>query len=174
MSKGLTQMKKLQQQIIDAYLQLLHNHSPDEISVKQIVAQAHISRSAFYTHFQDKQAVHNMLQLDITEQFFQFYHSSIHGHLTTLAICQHILKYRHYYKWAFQQPAQIQALSTKLESYLTPVYDDADYAIFAGYGTIGYLKKWVEGDFEMSPQEAAEKLVKIGYTNWAQNIKTTT
>ena len=174
MSKELSHLKNVREQLITAYLQLLQFYSPQQISVKQIVHEAAISRSAFYTQFDDKLHLHATLQQYVREQFLKFYHgepTAKHGEYTTYFLCQHILKYRFYYKWAFQQSEEIQYLSSELEIYLARVYEDIDYAIFASYGTVGYLKKWVEDGFVISPSEAAEKLMKIGFTNWSENIK---
>lgn len=60
----------------------------------------------------------------------------------------------------------MQKLSNKLATHLLKVYGDQDYAIFASYGTIGYLSFWVKDEFLISPTEVAEKLLKIGFTNW--------
>jgi AcrR family transcriptional regulator len=174
MSKELSQLPNAREQIITAYLKLLEDYSPQQISVKQIVAEAAVSRSTFYLHFEQKEQIQLTLQTYVREQFLLFYHGTPtkkHGEYTTYFLCQHILKYRNYYKWAFQQPDEIHYLSSELEIYLARVYEDDDYAIFASYGTVGYLKKWVEEGFVISPFEAAEKLMKIGFTNWADSVK---
>lgn len=64
----------------------------------------------------------------------------------------------------------IHQLSDQLAAHMHQVYKDPDYAIFASYGTIGYLSAWVNSDFQKSPSEAAEKLMKIGFTNWTENL----
>lgn len=166
-------MSTLNKQLITAYLLLLKEYSPQQISVKQIVSEAQISRSTFYLHFEDKEHLHTTLQSYVHEQFLLFYHGNPATNsveTTTYFLCQHVLKYRNYYKWALQQPEEIHYLSSGLEVYLSQIYKDVDYAIFASYGTVGYLKKWVEEGFVISPYEAAEKLMKIGLTNWAQCV----
>ena len=89
---------------------------------------------------------------------------------TTLNLCQHIIKYRSYYQHALQNTLDFHHLAIELSNYLMYVYNDLDYAIFASFGTIGFLKNWVEHDFLISPSEAAEKLMKIGFTNWASKV----
>ena len=167
-------MSKLKNEFITAYLQLLYNHSPNEITVKQIVEKANASRSTFYTYYESKEQLISHIKELIHHQFIMFYlatEESKSGHVTTLSLCQHILKYRAYYYYAFQDANEIQRMSNELAELLSIVYNDKDYAIFASYGTIGYLKNWVEEGFIISPTEASEKLLKIGFTDWGRDIR---
>lgn len=174
MSKELSQLSNLKNSFISAYLQLLQQNSPKEITVKQIVKQANASRSTFYTYFESKEQLQAQVKQLIQHQFMMNYsegEKSLNGSKTTLAICHHILKYRAFYHYVFQDANEIQFLSEELTKRLIEVYNDKDYAIFASYGTIGYLKNWVEEGFVISPTEAAEKLLKIGFTDWAFGIR---
>lgn len=168
-------MSKLKNEFIAAYLQLLHYYSPNEVTVKQIVEKANASRSTFYTYYESKEQLHLHMKDLLHQQFMTFYlagEETKSGHdTTTLSLCRHILNYRAYYSYAFQDANEIQLLSNKLAELLNIVYNDKDYAIFASYGTIGYLKNWVEEGFLISPIEASEKLLKIGFTNWARDIR---
>lgn len=167
-------MSKLKNEFIAAYLQLLHDYSPKQITVKQIVERANASRSTFYTYYESKEQLYLHIKEQIHHQFITFYLASEETrsrHATTLSLCQHILNYRAYYSYAFQEANEIQLMSNKLAELLNIVYKDKDYAIFASYGTIGYLKSWVEEGFLISPMEASEKLLKIGYTDWARDIR---
>lgn len=169
MSKELSHLKTLKHIFRDAYLQLLHKYSPAEVSVKQIVAVANTSRSSFYTHFDNREQLHAYVKEQIQQEFFQHY-TSRSSNQTTFMLCQHIIKYRSYYKHAFQDTIEFQKMANELSQYLTRVYEDEDYAIFASFGTIGYLKHWVQEGFVISPSEAAEKLLKIGFTNWSSRV----
>ena len=155
-------------------MQLLQQNTPKEITVKQIVKQADASRSSFYTYFESKEQLQEQVKQLVQHQFMTFYskgEQSMDGNKTTLALCQHILKYRAFYHYVFQDANEIQSMSDKLANRLIEVYNDKDYAIFASYGTIGYLKNWVEEGFVISPAEAAEKLLKIGFTDWTYDIR---
>lgn len=173
MSGELSQLKTLKNTFCNAYLQLLHQYCPNQISVKQIVSIANTSRSSFYTHFDNREQLHLYVKQQVQKEFFMHYekNQSIElGTTTTYTLCQHIIKYRSYYQHAFQDTLEFQHMATELSNYLMGVYKDIDYAIFASFGTIGYLKHWVEQDFIISPSEAAEKLMKIGFTNWSSKV----
>ena len=173
MSEELSHLKTLKETFQEAYLQLLHLYSPHQISVKQIVLAANTSRSSFYTHFDNREQLNLYVKEQIQQEFFMHYETNRANELgsnSTFTLCQHIIKYRSYYKHAFQDTIEFQHMATKLSNYLMRVYDDVDYAIFASFGTIGYLKHWVEQDFIISPSEAAEKLMKIGFTNWSSKV----
>ena len=166
-------MKTLKDTFQKAYLQLLHQHPPNQISVKQIVLAANTSRSSFYTHFDNREQLHLYVKQQIQKEFLMHYEindSKELSNTTTLTLCQHIIKYRSYYHYALQDTLEFHHLAIELSNYLMHVYNDIDYAIFASFGTIGFLKHWVEHDFLISPSEAAEKLMKIGFTNWSSKV----
>lgn len=157
------------QYIIEAFLQLLARKSFREISVIDIVKKAGISRSTFYLHFTDKFDLLEKIRKDLNAKFIEFYQKEGQSEEKpmTEALCLHILKYRSFYEMEFSSPENIQQLSNQLALQLTKIYDDQDYAIFASYGTIGYLSFWTKSGFAMSPQQVSEKLFKIGFTNWS-------
>ena len=104
--------------------------------------------------------------------FYEKENDEIHKEATTFKLCQHILKYRAYYQFVFHDANEIQSMSIALSERLNKVFNDKDYAIFASYGTIGYLKNWVEEGFVISPTETSEKLLKIGFTDWTRDLRT--
>lgn len=163
-------MKTAKQQIIDAFLQLLSEHTFEELYVKDIVHQANISRSTFYLHFTDKHQLMEAVKSRLNDRLLSYYSGQATSHDVTANICRHIFAHRSFYKREFADALAIHQLSEQLTVQLFQTFRDQDYAIFASYGTIGYLSSWVNGDFAVSPAEASEKLLKIGYTNWAENI----
>lgn len=159
------------QYIISAILELLGARRFEFISVKDIVKKAGISRSTFYLHFQDKFDLMDTVRNNITTTFLSFYAQKENASLavedTTYKICQHIYQYRNFYQYEFDNPSYVQELSNTLGQRLAQVYDDKSYAIFASFGTIGYLTYWVKEGFQIPPEEAAAELVKIGVTDWS-------
>lgn len=175
MSKGVSQLKTAKETIIDTFLQLLNEKNFQELSVKEIVQRASNSRSTFYLHFSDKYALMDNVRWTLNEQFLSFYKQNSdvrEKSITPFNICEHIFKYRSFYKVEFDDANAIRNLSNQLTTHLLNVFGDQDYAIFASYGTIGYLSFWVRNGFIISPGEAAEKLLKIGFTDWTTNLKT--
>jgi len=158
------------QYIIEAYLQLLARKTLDEISVTEIVKRAGISRSTFYLHFEDKFDLMDEVRRQLNSKFIAFYkidRSHRNSRTTVEEMCLHIYTYRTFYEIEFSNPESVQRLSNELALQLMRTFEDQDYAIFASYGTLGYLSSWAKNGFIMTPQEAAEKLLKIGFTDWS-------
>ena len=173
MSRGVSQLKIGKETIIEAFLQLLHDKSFEELSVKEIIQKAGFSRSTFYLHFADKYELMEEVRRTLNGRFLSFYEMNFNswGKPMTLHLCEHIFEFRSFYELEFADTSAIRKLSNKLAAHLLHVFNDEDYAIFASYGTIGYLTFWVKNSFVMSPAEAAEKLLKIGFTNWTKSYE---
>ncbi|MHA6251730.1 TetR/AcrR family transcriptional regulator [Oceanobacillus sp. CAU 1775] len=159
--------------ILQALLELLHEQNFEEITVKQIVKKAGISRSTFYLHFEDKYQLMDNLRKDITAIFLANYDmkniiDKPPIQKITLQICQHTYEYRDFYKQELNSPAYSKLLSELLKEKFIENFKDKGYATFASYGTIGYLANWVQDDFKMTPEEAAEELARIGMTDWSR------
>lgn len=165
-------MKTAKETIIEEFLKLLNEKSFEELTVKEIVQKARISRSTFYLHFADKYALMEEVRRELNDRFLSFYQ---HGQSnwekpTPRRLCEHIIKYRSFYEVEFEDSYATRKLSNNLTVHLMQAFGDPDYAIFASYGTIGYLSFWVKDGFTISPGEAAEKLLKIGLTNWSEKL----
>jgi AcrR family transcriptional regulator len=174
MSSEVSQLETAKESIINAFLKLLYEKSFEAMSVKEIVQKAGVSRSTFYLHFADKFELIDDVRRMLNGRFLSFYEMENQqwGQPITLHLCDHIFKYRSFYQVEFADANAIQKLSNKLAAHLLRAFRDNDYAIFASYGTIGYLSLWIKDDFVMSPAQAAEKLLKIGLTNWTKELDT--
>ena len=172
MSRGVSQLKIANEIIFEVFLELLHEKSFKDLSVKEIVHKAGVSRSTFYLHFADKYELMEEVRRTLNDRLLSFYQeeSSQREKPITFYLCEHIFKYRSFYKVEFADAIAIQKLSDKLAGHLLQAFGDQDYSIFASYGTIGYLSFWVKNEFVMSPAEAAEILLKIGFTNWSKGL----
>lgn len=157
-----------------ALLELLGRKNIEEITVKEIVNKAGISRSTFYLHFLDKYDLIEKVREALTTSFLSFYQENPTDTSSktiadiTRGICNHVFHYRNFYKHELKHAEYIQQLSSALSEMLMSAYRDKSYAIFASYGTIGYLKYWVENDFPISTEEAAKELMNIGITDWSK------
>lgn len=174
MSRGVSQLRTAKEAICEAFLELLSERSFQDLSVKEIVQRAQISRSTFYLHFTDKFELMEYVRKTLNDLFLSFYKQDSllkDTPSTPYLLCRHILKYRSFYVIEFSNADEIRKLSDQLAAHLLSAFGDQDYAIFASYGTIGYLSFWVRNDFVISPGEAAEKLLKIGFTDWTYNLK---
>ncbi|UFT99960.1 TetR/AcrR family transcriptional regulator [Radiobacillus kanasensis] len=165
-------MSNAKETIIEAFLQLLYEKKFEDLTVKQIIQKAGFSRSTFYLHFADKYELMEDVRWSLNGQFLSFYETSFYqwGKPVTHYLCEHIFTYRSFYEVEFTDAKAARQLSNKLATRLMEAFHDQDYAIFASFGTIGYLSFWVKSGFEMSPAEAADKLLKIGLTDWTKGL----
>ncbi|MFS0750963.1 TetR/AcrR family transcriptional regulator [Oceanobacillus sp. 1P07AA] len=165
--------------IINAFLDLLNDTRFVKLTVKQIVDKTGISRSTFYLHFYDKYDLLEQVTEDITTKFLSHYQSNSQNQVkkiefdlilnSTLNICLHILEFKSFYEEQFNNPKFIHLLSESLYNRLLNIYSYEGYAIFASYGTVGYLSKWVYEGCHRSPKQVAIELANIGTTNWARH-----
>lgn len=155
--------------IIKGMLDVLTIYSPKDMNVTLLSQHIPISRTTLYRMFASKEKILQFLDETILKEFIAVYDFDKkhlgHQHFTQ-NLCMHILKYRNYYKWQLQNSKFIELLSLKLKEVLFKVYQNHDYAIFASYGTIGYIVDWVRSGFTKSPLEAADGLIMIGQHNW--------
>lgn len=167
-------MEATKETIQVAFLKLLSTNNFKELTVKEIAHAANISRSTFYLYFVDKYELMDDVRRLLNDRFLSFYpgRQPHWEQPMILYSCQHIVKYRSFYNVEFNDANAIRNLSDRLTTQLMLIFDDQDYAIFASYGTIGYLSRWLKDYFVISPYEAAEKLLKIGLTNWSKEIET--
>lgn len=172
MSRGVSQMDTTKETIIEAFLTVLSEKDFEKLSVTEIIQKAGYSRSTFYLYYADKYDLLDETRKIINNKLLSFYSSeSKWAKNVTYHLCFHILNYRSFYKMEFSDATAILHLSNQLASHLFDVFNDWDYAIFASYGTIGYLHKWLKDGFIISPNEASEKLLKIGLTNWRAELE---
>lgn len=165
--QGVTQLNELKKTFIEALITLLEHEPLEAITVKEIVGASKKSRATFYNTFANKEALVRQMRQHIYTQFLAYYYERGND-VPTVAICRHILTYRHFYKDTFSDTEQVHELSEMLIPIMKKAYDDDGYAIFASYGTVGFLMNWVQQGFLMSPTEAAEKLFYIAATDWSK------
>lgn len=169
MSREVTQLHQSKKRIIEALQSLLHDMTFQEVSVKEIVLQANVSRSTFYLHFPDKITLMNELKRSVYDEFIACYSSEEQKAIRVpYKLCLHIVEKRSIYQMIFNDANEMKHLADLLTAHFMPIFKDEDYAIFVSYGTIGYLQQWVQNNFMISPGEAAEKLMKIGYSIWTE------
>ncbi|MBQ0140045.1 MAG: TetR/AcrR family transcriptional regulator [Kurthia sp.] len=168
-------MPTSKERMMEAILQLLHSKPLQTMPVKEIAQQAGVSRATFYIHFPDKQTLMMEVRHQVYEEFLACYRGTNAQHALDIPfrICRHIMRYRSLYQMVFADAHEMKQLAELLTTYFQKIFQDEDYAIFVSYGTMGYLSHWVKGGFLVSPVEAAEKLMKIGYTDWNQAIQKT-
>ena len=163
----MTSAKKI---IIEAFLHMLSEQDSEELSVKEIAGKAGVSRSTFYLHFTDKYELMEEVRHQLNGRLLHIYAEASAPEAINLKICRHIFTYRSFYRQEFSDANRIHQLSGRLANQLAHAFGDEDLAVFAGWGTIGYLVAWVKGGFLIGPQQAADKLMKIISADWTASL----
>ncbi|WP_271853321.1 TetR/AcrR family transcriptional regulator [Planococcus maritimus] len=166
-------MRTAKQTITETFIHLLTEQTFEDLSVKDIVSYAGISRSTFYLHFTDKYELMDAVRSQVNGRLLQIYNEPSAAETINLKICQHVFRYRSFYRQEFSDAGRIHELTRRFADELEHVFGDEDLAVFAGWGTIGYLVSWVKGGFAMAPREASDKLMKILFADWTANLADT-
>lgn len=163
--------------IIDAFIHLTKTYQIKDISVKKIVEQSAINRRTFYDYFYSKEqlieqiddnllsAFHNLFQNDALETIKQTRNFVENGQAIdfNILICQHIKQHQYYYLRRLEQNDFINKFSVTLSSALKPFSTDCRTNTYLAYGTIGYLKDWIQSECSQPIEEIAIGLANAGF-----------
>ena len=141
-----------------------------------IVEEANINRKTFYDYFACKEDLLIFVENKIISEFKTIFNGK--GQYTTfevndlldrqipnqinLEICKHMKHYRAFYKSRFTDMIFYQKFSNELYTLLQPYLNDSRVSQYLSYGTIGYLKKWLDNDCEYPIEEVAIGLAESG------------
>lgn len=163
--------------IIDAFIHLTKTHQIKDISVKKIVEQSAINRRTFYDYFYSKEqlieriddrllhAFHDLFTENSLESMHQTRNLVENGQAIdfNISICQHIKQHQHYYLRRLEQTDFINKFTATLRSALKPFSKDSRTNAYLAYGTIGYLKDWLQSDCRQPIDEIAIGLANAGF-----------
>ncbi|WP_337099167.1 TetR family transcriptional regulator [Paenibacillus sp. YIM B09110] len=161
--------------IMEAFTLLLAVLPLEKISVHAIVHKAGISRSTFYSHFQDKFDLLEQVTEEITSKLLDIYegktseeHVRIMESYTdqipipaTFVICEHIRSYESFYRNRFHDPHFLSWLNEKLRERLQLIYGNEAQATFAAGGTVGFIGRWLLNGLPGTSLENALQLSKL-------------
>lgn len=159
----------IRQYIITAFRELLVERPYDKVKVQHIADRAGISRTTFYLHFQDKENLLDVITEMMLNEFISYYqgsptdqehHSSVD--YTTRYLCEHIERNVDFYKGRIQDKAFNELLFTHLYEALKVHLKNDALSTFTAYGTIGYLKHWIERGCQTPVENVAAGLRDIG------------
>lgn len=167
--------------IIEAFLQLLRVIDYKKITVTMIVKKAGINRKTFYDYFQNREDLLNQVEEEILNKFILHLGESNEKKLNqarqimasgqplsqTISVCQHIKSYQYFYKARLEDGAFIHRFTELIYSYLFQFSGNAAVSTYISYGTIGYIKKWIES-------ECIEPIESIAYGMASASFKSLT
>ena len=163
------QQGSIRQYIITAFRELLVEKPYEKIKVQHIADRAGISRTTFYLHFQDKEDLLQVVSEDLLNELVSYYHQppdkqDHHASIdyTTRFICEHIERNIDFYKERIQDESFSELLFRHLYEALHVSMQNDALSTFTAYGTIGYLKRWIDTDCRKPAEEVAAGLRDIG------------
>ena len=165
----------IRQFIMTAFRELLVERDYDKIKVQHIADRAGISRTTFYLHFQHKDHLLEVVTEMMLAEFISYYQQSSdrQGHhssvdYTTRQLCEHIERNVDFYKERMQDEAFNGLLFKHLYEALEVHLQNDALSTFTAYGTIGYLKRWIERGCRTPVGEAAAGLRDIGQAHFVR------
>lgn len=165
-----------------AFIEMVHKKGFSAVTVKDIVDQAQYNRTTFYVYYQNI----NVLVEELMEEMFeaiQYY--SINKYqiesrvevkqltINSFELLYYIYDNRDYFKlmlledtlpYIHQQlpEAIFNVLKSKFDiQYGVSIVDDDSQKRYMAYGTAGLIMDWIAKDFDVSPSEMTERLIKI-------------
>ncbi|MFS0778466.1 TetR family transcriptional regulator [Neobacillus sp. 3P2-tot-E-2] len=162
--------------IKEAFTELLGVSSFEKITVHSIVRKAGISRSTFYLHFQDKYDLLNQMTEQIIEELLELYGKFEDDEMllnmnlaynkgkpcqNAVEICEHIKTNKQFYCNRFKDINFVNSLTDKLFSRLRLIYKDESHGIFAAYGTVGCISRWLAEGLKGSSDEIALRMASV-------------
>lgn len=157
--------RESQQKIESVFIRLLQEKDLNEITVSEIIKEAHLNRSTFYANYVDIYDLANKIKEDMFGNMLELYkeesirqeHSYDYSKLF-----RHMKENQLYYKTLFKLKFDFtQYYNNHLEEkealkyYGTTKHMDYHVAFFKA-GISAVLEKWLENDCQDSPEEMAE------------------
>lgn len=154
--------------ILDATRQLMNSRTLEDISVKEILAAADVSRTTFYKHFPDKQALlSEIFQSELTcDNWFDYSQGWKQRHTWFL---EHLLASRQFYLNALDTPefaaawkdmavdANVRLLETIAADVDVSHASLTHFARFMSFGIVDDVVRWLENPADVSPAMLAER-----------------
>lgn len=159
-------------------LELLENKDFNKITVREICASAHINRSTFYSHYLDVYDLIDKAELNMHKKLMTLYESteiSKSNFLSTKYITiflKFIYQYKNFYRIRLQTRKNFpieQGFGPLLNEIIKPYCQKKGFKsegemiylfVYIQAGFTMMLKRWVDNDFNESPEELSEIILK--------------
>lgn len=165
-----------------AFIEMVHKKGFSAVTVKDIVDQAQYNRTTFYVYYQN---IDDLVEELMEEMFEAIQHYSMSKYqresrvavkemtIHSFDLIYYIYDNRDYFKLMLlkdtlpfihqQLPEAIyNVLKSKFDiQYGIPNVDDDSQKRYMAYGTAGLIMDWIAKDFDVSPSEMTERLIKI-------------
>ena len=144
-----------QEKITNAFRELVLNQHYESFGVQDIIREASVARSTFYSHFRGK----DHLLISSLQPILANLATLVNGtaEITpTQVVLEHIWENRQLGRVFFRAPVVNQLFQALSASLTDPQDPDC---LFRMHGTLGILGKWCEGRVNMNAAELCEYLV---------------
>ncbi|MEQ2527877.1 TetR/AcrR family transcriptional regulator [Bacillaceae bacterium CLA-AA-H227] len=167
--------------IIEAFLLLLQTVDYKKITVTMIVKKAGVNRKTFYDYFENRENLLDQVEKEILNEFILTLGESTVEKINearrliesgqplsqTIAVCHHIQSYQYFYKVRLNEGEFIHRFTDLIYTYLYRFSGNAATSTYISYGTIGYIKKWIDA-------ECKEPIESIAYGMASATFKSLT
>lgn len=172
----------------ESLLELLKEKSLQKITIKEICENADVNRSTFYLHYADQFALCNEIENDSVEKINDCLVKVSKKENRTQGLSEFLYYMKtnsELFKILFRPDFNnsFRVRFTEIAVKMLAEYDyhdnipdsEKDYIFrFLFMGTLGMLEKWIENDFDKSPDELAEFIMALMPSITAVRRKMTT
>ena len=161
----------------EALLQLLKEKALDKITISELCKRANVNRGTFYLHYHDISELFGEyfeeLTADLRKAYYEPYvltdYKIENLHADMVRIFHHVEKYKDFYKIVFDRKTPLMyyyqlfdTIRTYLkESIAVDLGEDSEYLLsFQANAIIGFIIQWIESDFDRTPNELNEILIR--------------
>lgn len=164
-------LRRTQKAIVDAFNRLIARKRFDDITVRDIIAEADVSKATFYRYFHDKYDVMNSNYKELLDEFMSLEECSSYRDLYYRLFQAGATKLRDIkgtfgssgvnsfetFIFTYSRQAVVRITAQNREGKgLTP-QEELQLDVFC-HGICYMYRKWIEGKYELSANEAADLL----------------
>ena len=180
-------VRRTQKFLWEALLELLEEHSFEEISVTDICERAMVHRATFYKHYESKQdlvmhgikSLISQLEREVKQEKEKNHRSDDDNHTELFTLFKHFAQYKHFYKFLLYEEnfislqhlllAQLEtSTEERIKSHLHRKRNSVDIPsiIIAQFDTgaiVSVLVWWLKNDLPVPAEQMARHLSHLLY-----------
>ncbi len=165
----------VEEKIVEALINLLKDHSLDNITVQELCEKAGVGRASFYRHYQNKEQILKDHAQSLIQEWTRDFESSAHEQPSDVfvSLFTHLKDNQEFYEILHSTGwDHILKDTIRYKLGVTPELSnlDAYQKVFFADGMTGWIEEWIERGMQESPDELNTMLGDY-FINILSNLK---